>query len=109
MVASETVRANISSKVSKLETKPLAQLSTEERELYILAAEGEMLRRCRVRMDAALRDVAELAHISHTALGEIEAGTLGNKIHRQNVRKALLRIIAARQQVMADCLQELLG
>lgn len=93
--------------------KPMAkfagQNSTLETVNSNLAAEGEMFRRCRVKLDAAQRDVAECAFITHTTLGEIEAGLSRNGQHIQNVRKSLLRIAAAKQQNISEVIRELAG
>ncbi len=73
-----------------------------------LAGDGEALRRCRVKLNAAQRDVAEGAAISHTILGEIENGVAAaGERHAPRVRRTLLRIAAQRLRAAAEVVEEL--
>lgn len=109
MNSPNAVRTNAAKQVSNLERRPPVSVSSMEGQLSILATESELLRSARVHIDAAQRDVAELAYITHTTLGDIESNLSSNRIHRDNVRKALLRIIAAKQEVLAVQMKRLLN
>lgn len=85
------------------------QVSSVETVAARLAAEGEMLRRCRTKLIAAQRDVAEAACMTHTTLGEIENGYATSDTHIPRVKKALLRIAAQRFKLMSEAIEELLA
>jgi hypothetical protein len=88
------------------ESEPPSNLETAS---AMLATESDMLRRCRVNIDAARRDVAESAYITHTTLAEIEDGLNNNRTHRKNVRRALLRIAAEKGRLINEAIQELVA
>lgn len=93
--------------ISKLEEKRRVLVSGPETNSSALAAEGDLFRECRILIDAAQRDVAEGAFITHTTLGEIEAGLAVNDRHFRRIRLTLQRIAAQRIKRAGEAIEKL--
>lgn len=107
MAQALTQRTHTAGKVANLETdirRPVARVTGISAEL---ATQGEMFRRVRVTLNAAQRDVAEASCISHTFLGEVENGLSDPGVHRDRIKRALLRIASERAKAIARAIEEL--
>lgn len=93
--------------LSKTTTSLRRESSNQAIQVSVLAAEGELFRECRILIDAAQRDVAEGAFITHTTLGEIEAGLAVNDRHFRRIRLTLQRIAAQRIKRAGEAIEKL--
>jgi len=99
----------MASMVSNSERDGGIQVSTLESAASNLASVGDLLRRCRVKLDAAQRDVAEGASTTHTTLGELESGCAASDRHVPRIKRALLRIAVQRLKASTEVIEELIA
>lgn len=107
MAQAEKQRIDIQRKVAGSATSINGEFARPATQVADFTAKGEIYRRVRVKFSAAQVDVAALANVSHTIVGERENGISGDDRHDQRIRKALRRIGHAKLRNIVEGLEEL--